>query len=304
MRRKRLNLIAALLLLAALVGGLGWLVYAPVRQERLNRALIAAIKQNETKKAIALLAEGADANARDTLPMNQSLWRLLLDRLRGKRPAPSTAPTALWVACCWSLEDNSPRDNATMVKALLDRGAALEAKDLERRRTPLLCALLWGNPAVSKLLIERGADVNACDLAGYTPLILAVFHNNKALVKLLLDRGADVNAIGEGVAWDGPALAAAQWTHGDNPTITKLLLSRGAKVNIPALPKGNLEWTPLYAAIHFDRSKSVRLLLQHGADVNFKPHGEGVTFLSPLSQALEKGDKQIIQMLKQAGAKE
>ena len=69
----------ALVLLAALVGTLGWTVYAPVRQERLNRALIATIKQNDAKKALALLAEGADPNSRDDPPQHLSLWRLLME---------------------------------------------------------------------------------------------------------------------------------------------------------------------------------------------------------------------------------
>src|SRR5437868_5967972 len=125
MHRKRLSLITALLLLAILVGGLGWTVYAPVRQERINRALIAAIMKNDTKTALALLAKGADPNARDETPQHLSLWRLLLDRLRGKHPAPSKAPTALLVALIVIDEQypQKPQNNVDIIRALLDKGA-------------------------------------------------------------------------------------------------------------------------------------------------------------------------------------
>src|SRR5579884_2189473 len=127
-RRHKRNGLIALLFLAALVAGLGWTVYAPVKQERLNHALIAAIKRNDTKTALALLAEGADPNSRDEPPQHLSFWRLLWDRLRGKRPAPSSAPTALLLACSWNQEMNDMPNNPVLVKALLDRRAAMEVK--------------------------------------------------------------------------------------------------------------------------------------------------------------------------------
>ena len=57
-----------------------------------------------------------------------------------------------------------------------------------------------GDLAAAKLLIERGADVNAVDHRGYTALILAAHYDGDAveLVRLLLARGADINAIAEG----------------------------------------------------------------------------------------------------------
>src|SRR5579871_4265140 len=145
MRRRRLSLIAVLLLLALLVGGLGWMVYAPVRQERLNRSLIAAIKKNNTKAALALLSEGADPNARDEPPQHLSLWRLLRDRLRGKRPNPSNAPTALWLACYYGTNDLGRKpapDNWQLVKALLVRRAKVNVIDKETEETPLLRAAM------------------------------------------------------------------------------------------------------------------------------------------------------------------
>jgi len=298
MKRRHLSLIAPLLL-ALLVGGLGWTVYAPVRQEQLNHALIAAIKQNDTKKALALLAEGADANSRDMPPQHLSLWRLFIDRLRGKHPAPSVAPTALLLACSWTekkgMVAKSP-DNPVLVRALLDRGPALGVKGPYQGRTPLIWAIQRDKTNVSTLLIEKGANVNATDTNGLTPLILAVRHNNKPLVELLLKRGADVNAVGRiGYEYFTP-LTLALLSEEDEPTITRMLLSKGARVN------EGYAWMPLALAIWNDRPRTMRVLLHYGADVNINTHM--VLVETPLKLAKTMWDKKIVQMLEQAGAKE
>jgi ankyrin repeat protein len=51
-----------------------------------------------------------------------------------------------------------------------------------------------------KLLLEKGADVNAVDYRGYTPLMQAAYCDEASseLIRLLLAKGASVNATGEG----------------------------------------------------------------------------------------------------------
>jgi ankyrin repeat protein len=46
------------------------------------------------------------------------------------------------------------------------------------------------------MLLDAGADVNACDRDGYTALMMAAQygHGYPAIVQMLLDAGADVNA--------------------------------------------------------------------------------------------------------------
>jgi ankyrin repeat protein len=48
--------------------------------------------------------------------------------------------------------------------------------------------------AVTRLLIERGADVNAAQTAGYRPLHQAAVTGRDDLVQMLLDAGADKTA--------------------------------------------------------------------------------------------------------------
>lgn len=55
------------------------------------------------------------------------------------------------------------------VKSLIDQGADLESRDLAKN-TPLHIACMVGDLEIAKLLIEKGADVNAINDNGFTPL--------------------------------------------------------------------------------------------------------------------------------------
>ena len=77
-----------LIVLILCVVGLAWHVYQDVRQERLDRALIAAIKRPKSAEVLSLLAQGADPNSREMggqpLTFVQSL-KDLLTRMSGHK---------------------------------------------------------------------------------------------------------------------------------------------------------------------------------------------------------------------------
>src|SRR6185503_12346389 len=79
-----------------------------------------------------------------------------------------------------------------VVKALLDRGAAVNAKDNEGH-TALMFAAVNGHSATVSMLLDHGADVNARANDGGTPLMLAVSGGATDIVQALLRRGADVS---------------------------------------------------------------------------------------------------------------
>jgi ankyrin repeat protein len=118
--------------------------------------------------------------------------------------------------------------------------------------TPLMYAVLYGDGALVKQLLEAGADPNLRNHAGATALTWALDDLEK--VRLLVDAKADVNASSE--FGRTPLLLAAAQLH-SAPTI-KLLLGRGAEATSAALTaaaaRGNLE--------------VVRLLLAAGARDN------------------------------------
>jgi uncharacterized protein len=92
--------------------------------------------------------------------------------------------------------------------------------------TALHLAVFGKQEQAARLLIERGADVDALatsSIARVRPLGTAAFVRSVSLARLLLDAGADVNGEGEG---GFTALDSAKQS-GDEEFI-RLLLERGA----------------------------------------------------------------------------
>src|SRR4029079_16922863 len=81
------------------------------------------------------------------------------------------------------------------VKALLSRGASVDAKDERRGQTALMWAAAEGHAAVVQALIDAGADFRARVPSGFTPLLFAVREGRIEVVRVLLKAGADVNEV-------------------------------------------------------------------------------------------------------------
>ena len=77
--------------------------------------------------------------------------------------------------------------NLEKARLLIERGADVNARD-NAGNTPLMHGL--GNFETAKLLLESGADADARDSFGRTPIMLAT---DAETVGLLLENGADAN---------------------------------------------------------------------------------------------------------------
>ena len=122
-----------------------------------------------------------------------------------------------------------------LVKALLEKGANIEANDINWQ-TPLIHGIFLiiystliiyyflfiasknGHIEVAKLLLERGADIESKDRWGKTPLIEGIFlkylfnlnylsflfiasrYGHIGVVKLLIEKGAMINSNDGGIA--------------------------------------------------------------------------------------------------------
>lgn len=86
--------------------------------------------------------------------------------------------------------------------------------------SPLMMAALKGNLAGAQLLLERGARVNQ---PGWSPIHYAATGPQPQLVRLLLDRGADIDAASPNGST--PLMMAARYGSEDS---VGLLLQRGA----------------------------------------------------------------------------
>ncbi|KAK8052649.1 Ankyrin repeat domain-containing protein 50 [Apiospora saccharicola] len=79
-----------------------------------------------------------------------------------------------------------------VARLLIERGADVNAADKDRR-TPLTWALDRGYVNIARLLIERGADVDVASKDGWTPLTRALNKGYVDIAKLLIEQGADRN---------------------------------------------------------------------------------------------------------------
>ncbi len=78
------------------------------------------------------------------------------------------------------------------VKLLLDRGAKINAAT-EDGWTALHFACLRGDEGLVQLLLDRGADVSMTTAAGVSVLSIAMSEGDREIVELLLDRGASAS---------------------------------------------------------------------------------------------------------------
>jgi ankyrin repeat protein len=52
-----------------------------------------------------------------------------------------------------------------------------------------------GHEAIARLLLDKGAEVNANYKYRMTPLLEAASNGHEAIARLLLDKGAEINAM-------------------------------------------------------------------------------------------------------------
>ncbi|MCH7792913.1 MAG: ankyrin repeat domain-containing protein [Planctomycetes bacterium] len=193
----------------------------------------------------------------------------------------------------WSeTKDDSKRDYLGTARILLERGAKVEAK-AEQGKTALHLAASYGDLQLVKFLIAAGASVHARTASRATPLHLA--------------------ASGLSLWGNDLQPTRSPTRYGD---IAKYLLEQGADVNA----SDDIESTPLYLAAVFCDQSVAAVLLDNGADITATCH-HGETPLAGAKRGLRdthsmasympadelaastQCHKELIQWLERRGAK-
>ncbi|KAF7927080.1 hypothetical protein BELL_0979g00010 [Botrytis elliptica] len=181
--------------------------------------------------------------------------------------------------------------NVKLVAKLIDAGANYQISD-SFGRTCLHFAAESGDTDITKLLLEKNADVNAKDKEGETPLHWACKQQKTPpeLVQLLLDYESNVNA--EDNDRQTPIYEACL---SGNVMVSRILLQNSANAN--CIDKfGN---TVLYAALGWCQTAEksnvnlAELLVRYGADFSIKDN----RLHDPVARAVALNDLRILDFL-------
>ena len=123
----------------------------------------------------------------------------------------------------------------------------INARDPDRRETPLHAASRWGHAVVAQLLLENGADVMAKDEYERTPLHLASKYGRMEVVRVLLKHGAEVDVMDRLRFCVEPLSCRAGVSSLQNVLVT------------------TIRDTPLKLALGAGHGDVARVLLEHGA---------------------------------------
>jgi len=270
---------------------------------------------------------GAPAIVRASMHGQLSAVKLLIDRgadIDNKNDYPLSDASALLAAALGGYVE--------IVKFLVARGAKVETEVFQGTTTPLAacaglypCEFTGKHMEVIELLLDSGHDIEAMDEHGARPLILAVRNGDTELVKLLLNRGANVNARTT-ADWDGTSALDEAATDG-RLQLVQLLLDRGAEIKhqtrgFTALHKAAMNGrvavmklllqkgaqaeafesqcsTALHKAAMVGATSSVKFLLDHGFIIEGRSSTEGNT---PLLEAAHSGSTRAVELLLDSGA--
>ncbi|MCP4130072.1 MAG: hypothetical protein GY754_03545, partial [bacterium] len=162
-------------------------------------------------------------------------------------------------ACCpeFTLHYIGNYNKFSVIKFLLDKNAFDVNSKGSTGRTFLHIAASYGDPALVKYLIKKGADVNTKDNNGRTPLHVA----QSNVIKYLIKKGSQINSKHKN---GGSPLTDAS-ANGDLLSV-KVLLEEGADISI----RDKNGDTPLNRAAFHGRLEVVKFLLKNGADINVR----------------------------------
>jgi ankyrin len=199
-------------------------------------ALHAAAMYSQFEIAKILIDHGADVNAvapeegvtplHSTLmakEQNLDLVRLLLDSGANANAVTLEHRFTPLQLALWS-KDAGPN----IIDLLIEYGADINAGAGEAEQKPLHVCVSTGNIDMVRLLLARGADIEAHDKAGATALHYAARVGHKDIAGLLIDNSADVNAKDRG----GKPPLVATFASSDDPNVqavAELLREHGAK---------------------------------------------------------------------------
>jgi uncharacterized protein len=172
------------------------------------------------------------------------------------------------------IADAVMKGDAAALRTLLQQKADVNAPQIDGA-TALHWAVYRGDLAAADLLIAAGAKIDAANREGFTPLAMASLYGNAPMIEKLLKAGADAKQrLGNG---ETMVMLGAR---NGSPQAIKLLVAAGADVNAKENLRGT---TALMWAAEQHHPPALRMLLELGADYRAKsgPAGLPRNYMAP-----------------------
>jgi uncharacterized protein len=239
--------------------------------------LLDAAQRSDSAEVRALLADGADANARAADGSTPLLFAAHVGDVDGVKAllAAAADPTLTNRYGVGPIHEAALRADAGLLRILLDAGADVD-QALPEGETPLMLTSRTSGIDAVRLLIERGADVNVVEQwQGQTPLMYAAANDRGEVAAALIAAGADVNA---------------------RTPLSQLPERLPAVRYFVEIPLAGL--TPVMFAARHGAVSALHALIEAGADLDAKsPEG-----FSPIVIALDNLHFDAAKVLVEAGA--
>jgi ankyrin repeat protein len=221
-------------------------------------ALHWAVRADDGETADLLIRAGANVAAADRYGV-QPLFLASLNASAGmidKLLRAGADPNSANPSGETSLMTAARTGSVEAVKILLDRGAAVDAKESVRGQTALMWAVAQNHPAVVRLLHQRGADINAASSVFVPPAIRPDRVGQAA--------GAGITRQKSPSAPQGKMTPLLYAARDGNVEMLRLLLELKADIKLTDA-NGT---SPLVFALVNGHVSTARFLLENGADPN------------------------------------
>lgn len=245
--------------------------------------------------AVQLFVEnGVNINQKDERPLSKASesgnLEIVQYLLKTGKNSQETLNDALWELCT-----SMPKpDTLKIAQLLLDSGAQVNSHAGFYNTTPLHGAAEKGPLELVKLLVSKGAKVNAVDKEFSMPLAKAVQADNLEIAQFLLEQGAD-KTINHADTEFQTAIFKAR-----SAKMAQLLIANGA--NVSDRDKKGLS-VLLHAVVRHLDFDLLKVLLQNGADINAQDKSGTTALLWAAQHPYERDDKNCVQFLLENGAK-
>lgn len=245
-----------------------------IETSRHMTALDYAVKYGNEECARILIERGIRVDLNKCLNFaatagHLNILQLLLEKGADFNTQDSTGATPLSLSVT--------RDHEECVKLLLENGANIEPE------VNLLEAAKLDNPAILRLLLAQGVDVNTKDSTSATALEIAVRNGREDFVHILVESGANPK----------PAKYMSYAINSGRTSVVRLFLERGADPSATSNDR-----TMCQEAIFSNQADILEMLLDNGADIE----GRNRVGQTALHRAAFFGDPRSATILLEKGA--